>query len=162
MDETTGLRADKTIVLTGYRSKKHYLDNLRLVEYYDSEKDVLLIFLSNSFEATALEIACLYKIRWQIEVFFKWIKQNLTIKHFRGNSGNAVKIHVWMAICTYLTPAYAKHSPRSKLSIYGMMRIPGISAFDKTSVKGLLTELHVNQNVKKQLELFSINFLTHH
>jgi hypothetical protein len=161
IDEITGLRTDKTIVLTGYKSKKLYPDNLRLVEYYDSEKDVLLIFLSNNFEATALEIAYLYKNRWQIEVFFKWIKQNLTIKHFWGNSENAVKIHVWMAICTYLTVAYAKHSLRSNFSIYEMMQILGISAFDKTPVKELLTEFHVNQNVKEQLDLFSINFLTH-
>jgi hypothetical protein len=158
IDETTGLRADKTIVLTGYKSKKLYPDNLRLVEYYDSEKDVLLIFLSNNFGATALEIAYLYKNRWQIEVFFKWIKQNLTIKHFWGNSENAVKIHVWMAICTYLTVAYVKHSLRSNLSIYEMMQILGISAFDKTSVKEILTDFHVNQNVKEQLDLFSINF----
>jgi hypothetical protein len=161
IDETTGLSADKTVVLTGHKSKKLYPDKLRLVEYYDSEKDVLLIFLSNNFEVTALEIAYLYKNRWQVEVFFKWIKQNLTIKHLWGNSENAVKIHVWMAICTYLTVAYAKHSLRSTLSIYEIMQILGVSAFDKTPVKELLTEFQVNQNVKEQLDLFSVNFLTH-
>jgi IS4 transposase len=85
------LSADKTVVLTGHKSKKLYPDKLRLVEYYDSEKDVPLIFLSNNFEVTALEIAYLYKNRWQVEVFFRWIKQNLTIKHLWGNSENAVK-----------------------------------------------------------------------
>ncbi|MDR1223402.1 MAG: IS4 family transposase [Tannerella sp.] len=157
MDDTVGLRADKTIVLSGYKSKKLYPENLRLVEYCDSEKDVLLVFLSNNFEATALEIAYLYRNRWQIEVFFKWIKQNLTIKHFWGNSENAVKIHVWTAICTCLTVAYAKHSLKSDLSIYGIMQIVGISAFDKTSVKELLTDFQANQKIKEQLDLFSIN-----
>ena len=79
IDESTGLRTDKTILLTGYKSKKLYPEQLRLVEYYDNEKNVLLVFLTNNFEVSALEVAYLYKNRWQIEVFFKWIKQNLTI-----------------------------------------------------------------------------------
>jgi IS4 transposase len=158
IDDSLGLRADKTIVLSGYKSKKLYPENLRLVEYYDSEKDVLLVFLSNNFEATALEIAYLYRNRWQIEVFFKWIKRNLTIKHFWGNSENAVKIHVWTAICTYLTMAYAKRALKSDLSIYEIMQIIGISAFDKTPVRELLTDFQINQNVKEQLDLFSINY----
>jgi len=98
IDETTGLRRDKTITLNGIRSKKLYPDNLRLIEYYDDEKDVDLTFLSNNFEASALEIARLYRNRWQIEVFFKWIKQNLTIKKLWGHSENAVNIHIWHAI----------------------------------------------------------------
>jgi IS4 transposase len=134
IDDSVGLRADKTIVLSGYKSKKLYPENLRLIEYCDSEKDVLLVFLSSNFEATALEIAYLYRNRWQIEVFFKWIKQNLTIKHFWGNSENAVKIHVWTANCTYLTMAYSKHALKNDLSIYEIMQIVGISAFDKKPV----------------------------
>jgi IS4 transposase len=157
-DTTTGLRTDKTIVLKGFKSNKRYPEPMRLVEYYDSEKELLLVFLTNNFDVTALEVAYLYKNRWQIEVFFKWIKQNLTIKKLWGHSENAVKIHIWVAICTYLIVAYIKHALKSQMSIYEIMQILGISAFDKTPIKELLTELQVNQNVKKQLELFNINF----
>jgi len=158
IDESTGLRTDKTVVLTGYKSKKLYPETLRLVEFYDSEKNILLVFLTNNFEVTAMEVAYLYKNRWQIEVFFKWIKQNLTIKKLWGHSENAVKIHIWVAICTYLIVAYVKHALKSKLSIYEIMQILSISIFDKTSVRELLTEFQVNQNVKEQLDLFSFNF----
>ena len=155
IDESTGLRTDKTIVLSGYKSKKLYPENLRLVEFYDREKDVLLVFLTNNFEVSALEVTYLYKNRWQIEVFFKWIKQNLTIKKLWGHSENAVKIHIWIAICTYLIVAYVKYALKSTLSIYEIMQILGISVFDKSSVRELLTEFQVNQNVKEQINLFS-------
>jgi len=158
INESTGLRTDKTVVLTGYKSKKLYPEKLRLVEFYDNEKDVLLVFLTNNFEVTALDVAYLYKNRWQIEVFFKWIKQNLTIKKLWGHSENAVKIHIWVAICTYLIVAYVKHALESDLSIYEIMQILGISAFDKTPLRELLTEFQVNQNVKEQLYLFNDNF----
>jgi hypothetical protein len=158
IDATTGLRTDKTIVLKGFKSNKRYPEPLRLVEYYDGEKELLLVFLTNNFDVTALEITYLYKNRWKIEVFFKWIKQNLTIKKLWGHSENAVKIHIWVAICTYLIVAYIKHALKSQLSIYEIMQILGISAFDKTPIKELLTEFQVNQNIKEQLELFNINF----
>jgi transposase len=106
IDEKTGLRSDKTITLNGYKSKRLYPENLRLVEYYDDEKEITLPFLTNNHDASALEIARLYRKRWQIEVFFKWIKQNLTIKKIWGHSENAVNIHIWVAICTYLIVAY--------------------------------------------------------
>jgi IS4 transposase len=156
IDETTGLRADKTVVLTGVKSKKLYPEKLRLVEFYDVENDELLVFLTNNFEVSALEVANLYKNRWQIEVFFKWIKQNLTIKKFWGHSENAVKIQLWVAIIAYLLVAYAKHAIKSDYSIYEIMQILGISAFDKTPIKQLLTNFQVNQNVKeRQYNLFS-------
>jgi len=155
IDENTGLRSDKTINLNGYKSKKLYPEMLRLVEYYDDEKDMLLVFLSNNFEVSAMEIAYLYRNRWQIEVFFKWIKQNLTIKTLWGHSENDVSLHIWVAICTYLTVAYVKYSLKSTLSIYEIMQILGISVFDKTPVKELITELEVNQNFKEQYDLFN-------
>ena len=159
IDESTGLRTDRTIVLTGYKSKKLYPEVLRLVEFYVCEKDVLLVFLTNNFEVTALEVACLYQNRWQIEVFFRWIKQNLTIKKLWGHSENAVKIHIWIAICTYLIVAYVKYALKSELSIYEMMQILGISAFDKTPVRELLTEGQFNQEVNEQkVDLFSSIF----
>ncbi len=154
IDDSSGLRSDKTIKLNGYKSKKLYPENFRLVEYYDQEKALLLMFLTNNFDVSALEVACLYKNRWQIEVFFKWIKQNLTIKRLWGHSENAVNIYIWVAICTYLIVAYIKHSLKTNLSVYEIMQILGISAFDKTSVKELLTEVQVNQNVKEQYDLF--------
>lgn len=156
IDQTTGLRYDKTIALTVAKSRKLYPKNLRLIEFYDQEKDNYLIFLSNNFEVSALEIANLYKNRWQIETFFKWIKQNLTIKKFWGYSPNAVKVHIWIAICTYLIVAYIKHSVRSEFSIYEVMQILSISAFDKTPLTELLTSFQVKQNVKElQYNLFA-------
>jgi len=159
IDQTTGLRSDRTIALTVAKSKRLYPDQLRLVEYYDTEKDLLLFFLSNNFEVSALEIARLYKNRWQIEVFFKWIKQNLVIKKLWGHSENAVKIHIWTAICAYLIVAYMKHALKSNYSIYEIMQILSVSAFDKTPVLDLLTISQVNQNVKElQYDLFDILF----
>jgi hypothetical protein len=165
INQTTGLRTDKTVVLTIKKSKKLYPDKLRLVEYYDAEKDLHLVFLSNNFEVSALEIARLYKNRWQIEVFFKWIKQNLVIKKLWGHSQNAVKIHIWTAICTYLIVAYMKHILKSNYSIYEIMQILSVSVFDKTHIRDLLTITQVNQNVKElqynlfdNMSLVSINF----
>ena len=155
IDKTTGLRSDKTITLNGIKSKKLYPENLRLTEYHDDEKDMDLTFLSNNFEASALEIARLYRNRWRIEVFFKWIKQNLTIKKLWEHSENAVNIPNWVAICTYLIVAYVKYSLQSPLSIYENMQILGISAFDKTPVKELLTDFQDNQKFKEQRDLFS-------
>ena len=159
IDQTAGLRSDRTIALTVAKSKRLYPDQLRLVEYYDTEKDLLLVFLSNNFEVSALEIAKLYKNRWQIEVFFKWIKQNLVIKKLWGHSPNAVKIHIWTAICAYLIVAYMKHALKSNYSIYEIMQILSVSAFDKTPVGDLLSTSQVNQNVKElQYNLFDNMF----
>ena len=158
VDLSTGLRTDRTIQLTGYKSSKLYPEILRMVEYYDDEKEILLIFITNNFKVSALEVARLYQNRWQIEVFFKWIKQNLTIKKIWGHSENAVNIHVWVAICTYLVVAEVKHALKSDLSIYEIMQILSISAFDKTQLAELLTQTQVNQNIKEQLNLFSNNF----
>jgi len=155
IDQTTGLRTDKTIVLTVTKSKKNYPDKLRLVEYYDVEKDLDLVFLSNNFEVSALEITKLYKNRWQIEVFFRWIKQNLVIKKLWGRSQNAVQTHIWTAICAYLIIAYIKHVLKSDYSIYEILQILSVSAFDKTPIRNLLTMSKVNQNIKElQYNLF--------
>ena len=155
IDEQSGLRSDKTIKLKGQKSKRLYPEELRMVEYYDDEKDMIFVFLSNNFEVSAMEIARLYRNRWQIEVFFKWIKQNLTIKTLWGHSENAVNVHIWVAICTYLIVALVKFKLQSTLSIYEIMQILGISSFDKAPVKELLTEIQVNQNIKEQYDLFN-------
>ena len=156
IDQTTGLRSDKTIMLTGYKSKKLYPEKLRLVEFYDSQNNELLVFLTNNFEISALEVADLYRNRWQIEVFFRWIKQNLVIKKFWGYSENAVKTQLWIAIIAYLTVAYLKKELKSEHSIYELMQIFSVSAFDKTPLRELITEQHqFKQNVKEQLSLFN-------
>lgn len=157
IDETTGLRSDMTIKLKVHKSMLLYPEHLRMVEYYDEEKDITLVFLTNNFEVSALEVAKLYRNRWQIELFFKWIKQNLTIKTLWGHSENAVNVHIWIAICTYLIIAYVKFKLKCTLSIYEIIQILGVSVFDKTHVKELLTELQINQNFKEQYNLFSIN-----
>jgi hypothetical protein len=162
IDETTGLRGDKTIKLKGPKSKLLYPENLRMIEYYDDEKDIMLTFISNNFDVSALEVARLYRNRWQIEVFFKWIKQNLTIKTLWGHSENAVNVHIWIAICTYLIVAQIKYALKSTLSVYEIMQILGISVFDKTPVKELLTESQINQTFKEQGNLFNINDLLTH
>ncbi|GHT39264.1 hypothetical protein FACS189437_02120 [Bacteroidia bacterium] len=143
-------------MLTGVKSKKLYPEKLRLVEFYDAENQELLVFLTNNFEVSALEVANLYKNRWQIEVFFKWIKQNLTVKKFWGHSENAVRIQLWVAIMAYLLVAYLKHAIKSDYSIYEIMQILSVSAFDKTPIRELLTDFQINQNVKElQYNLFS-------
>lgn len=158
IDETTGLRTDKIIELTIPKSKRLYPEKLRIVEFYDQENDELLVFLINNFTVSALEVAYLYKNRWQIEVFFKWIKQNLTVKKLWGHSQNAVKIHLWIAICTHLIVAYVKYLTKSTLSIYEILQILNTSLFDKTPLKELLnanSDLQGKQNQEiKELLLF--------
>lgn len=157
IDESTGLRADKTIELTIAKSKKLYPEKLRLIEYYDTDKDNYLVFMTNNFEVSALQVSYIYKNRWQIETFFKWIKQNLVIKKLWGHSQNAVKTHIWIAICTYLIVAYVKKSVKSELSIYQIMQILSISAFDKTPISQLLNDFQNNQNVNEhQYNIFDI------
>jgi len=158
IDLTTGLRSDKTVLLTVAKSKKRYPEKLRLVEFYDQENNELLTFLTNNFDITAFEVTTLYKNRWQIEVFFRWIKQNLTIKKFGGHSENAVRIQLWVAIIAYLLVAYVKHATKSDLSIYEIIQIMGVSVFDKTSIQELFTDFQSNKKVKElQYNLFDNN-----
>ena len=102
IDQTTGPRADKTVELILAKSKQLYPKTLRLVEFYDNQNGEMLVFLTNNFAVSALEVTQLYQQRWQIEVFFKWVKQNLIVKKLWGHSENAVRIHLWVAICSYL------------------------------------------------------------
>ena len=144
INQSVGLRSDKIIVLTIARSKKLYPEKLRIVEFYDEKNDELLTFLTNNLDVSALEVAYLYKNRWQIEIFFKWIKQNLTVKKLWGHSENAVKIHLWVAICSHLIVAYVKYLTKSPLSICEVMQVLSTSLFDKTP---LLQLLNVNDKI---------------
>ena len=157
IDQTTGLKCDQTIRLCGIKTKHLFPAKMRRIKYYDYEKDITLTFLTNNFDVSALEIAQLYKNRWRIELFFKWIKQNLQIKTLWGHSENAVKIHIWIAVCTYLIVAYLKIQIKSALSIYEIIQILGISTFDKTPINELLTEKQIKQNVKEQYNLFNFS-----
>lgn len=154
IDETTGLLFDKEICLKGHKSIKLYPENLRLVGFYDSDKGEIIEFLTNNFEISAFEVAILYKNRWKIETFFKFIKQNLTIKKLWGHSENAVKIHIWVAIITYLLIAYIKKILKSPLSIYEMIELLGISLFDKTPIQELISDTEIELNIYQQLRLF--------
>ena len=159
VDKMNGLRCDQTIKLTGLKTVKDYPEKLRRIKYYDKELDKTFVFLTNNFELEAIIIAKLYKNRWQIELFFKWIKQHLKIKKFMGQSENAVKTQVWIAICTYLLVAIAKKKCKSELTLYQILQILSVSAFDKTPLNQLLTKqkLHkIEIDNHNQLSIFDL------
>ncbi len=139
VDKSVGLKCDQTIKLTGQKSQLAYPDKLRRIKFYDQTKSKTYVFLTNNFELDALTITLLYKNRWQIELFFKWIKQHLKIKKFWGQSENAVKTQIWIAICTYLIIAIIKKKLNSQMSLYQILQILSVSAFDKTPLNQLIT-----------------------
>jgi len=140
VDKTTGLRSDQTIVLGGPKTSQAYPDVLRRVHYRDPETDKRFVFLTNNFEQPALVIAQLYKGRWQVELFFKWIKQHLRIKAFYGTSENAVKTQVWVAIAVYVLVAIVKKQLGVDRSLYEILQILSITLFEKTpDLQALLT-----------------------
>lgn len=159
VDKNTGLRYDQAIKLTNHKSQKDYPGKLRRIKYYDTEKAKTYIFLTNNFQVDALTIAELYKNRWQIELFFKWIKQHLKIKKFWGQSENAVKTQIWIAVCAYLIVAILKKQIKSDLSLYNILQVLSVSPFDKTPVNQLLTgvDLHFEDKpVHNQLKMFEL------
>jgi hypothetical protein len=139
VDKATGLRSDQTIVLTGPLVSQKYPQPLRRVGFYDIEHRRKLLFLTNNFALPALTIAQLYRSRWQIELFFKWIKQHLRIKAFYGNTDNAVKTQVWIAVSVYLLVAILKKELASDLSLAEILQILSVNTFEKTPVSQLLT-----------------------
>lgn len=159
VDKTSGLRCDQSIRLVVAKSRGHYPERIRRIKYYDQEKDITLVLLTNDFGMDAMEIATIYKSRWQIEVFFKWIKQNLQVKTLWGHSQNAVKTQLWIAVIAYLLVAYLKHQFKSPYSVYEMTQILAISTFAKTPINELFTENKINQNANEQLNLFNNNEL---
>ena len=159
VEKEPGLRCDQTIKLTTYYSSKAYPEKLRRVKYYDKEQGKTYVFLTNNFEITAWEVALLYKHRWTIELFFKWIKQHLKIKRFWGETENAVKTQIWIAICTYLMVAIVKKELKIERNLYEILQIISVSIFDKTQLNQLLTEsvLQNSENeLSKQLNLFNL------
>ncbi len=138
VDKTTGLRCDQTIRLQGPLVSKKYPESLRRISYVDAERGKRLIFLTNNFELPALTIAQLYRRRWQVELFFRWIKQHLRIKVFLGNSDNAVKTQVWIASSVYVLVAILKKTANSPLSLSEILQILSVNTFEKTPVSPLL------------------------
>lgn len=139
IDKSTGLRSDQTIALTGPLVSRKYPEPLRRVSYYDAEHQRKLVFLTNNFLLSPLAVAELYRCRWQIELFFKWIKQHLRIKAFYGNSENAVKTQVWIAVSVYLLAAILKKELASDLSLAEILQILSVNTFEKTPLNQLLS-----------------------
>ena len=157
VDKGTGLRCDQTILLSGAKTSQDYPVLLRRVKFYDAEHDRLLVFLTNNFDLPALSIAQLYRCRWQVELFFKWIKQHLRIKAFFGTSQNAVKTQVWIAISAYVLVAIIKKRLKSQASLYTILQILSLTLFEKISLIQLLTEAPIATEeitMANQLNLF--------
>jgi hypothetical protein len=158
VDRATGLICDQTILLTGIATRKGYPEKLRRVKFHDQATDKTLVFLTNNFKLPALTIAQLYRSRWQVELFFKWIKQNLRIKSFFGTSENAVKTQIWIAISVYVLVAIMKKELHLKESLYTILQVLSVSAFEKVPIYQLITENDYKNGSApacKQLKLFN-------
>jgi len=159
VDKSKGLVCDQTIKLTGVYTPKYYPKKLRRIRFRDRENNNNLIFLTNNFDLPAYTVAQLYKCRWQIELFFKWIKQHLRIKSFYGRSINAVKTQVWIAISVYVLVAIIKKRLNLELSLYTFLQILSVTAFEKVSILQVLREFYDTEYPmasSKQLELFKL------
>lgn len=157
VDKTTGLRCDQIIKLKNFYSKKYYPEKLRRIKFYDRVNDKYYVWLTNNFELEAKTIADLYKHRWQIELFFKWIKQHLRIEVFWGYNANAVKTQICIAISTFLLVAIMKKKLKIERNLYEILQILSVSQFEKTPINTLLLETELqnfNEQAKKQLTLF--------
>ena len=144
-----GVMCDQVVVPENYCQKKYYPEKLRRIKFKDAETGRILIFITNNFTLDATDIALLYKYRWKIELFFKWIKQHLKIKSFWGTTENAVKIQIYIAICTYVLVAIIKEKLNSPKSNYEILQILDVSLLDKTPIRELLTN-QIYQDVKEQ------------
>ena len=154
--------SDSTICFTGFYPKDYYPDPLRLIRYWDEENRREFIFLTNNFDLTALEVAELYHNRWQIELFFKWLKQHLKIKHFYGTSLNAVKIQIFVAIITFCLVAIVQHDMKLELTTYELLHVLSVSLTSKMHLTDLLNKTNFQKD-KEHLDsseplLFDLNF----
>ena len=138
VDKEIGLKCDQTILLTGYYAAKDYPEKLRRIKYYDSKTEKTLVFLTNNFSLPATVIADLYRCRWQVELFFKWIKQHLRIKAFFGTSENAVKTQIWIAVAVYVQVAIIKKQLNIHASLYTILQILSVTIFENKPLKQVL------------------------
>ena len=157
IDKSTGLRCDQTVALTGFYTAQHYPDKLRRIKYYDAETNKQFVFLTNNFTLPALTVTELYRSRWQVELFFKWIKQHLRIKSFFGTSENAVKTQVWIAVSVYVLVAIIKKRLNIEASLYSILQILSLTVFETMPLNQVLTGCDrnmKNENSDNQLNLF--------
>ncbi|HKG68853.1 MAG TPA: IS4 family transposase [Segetibacter sp.] len=157
VDKSKGVLCDQIIVLANYYAAKDYPEKIRRIKFYDEETGKVFVFLTNNFHLTATEIAKLYKHRWKIEMFFKWIKQHLKIKSFWGHSENAVKTQVWIAVSVYVLVAIAKKKFMLKQSLYEILQILSISIFEKVPINQLFRQTQLQyfkEQNSNQLKMF--------
>lgn len=157
IDKATGVKCDQTIMLTGYQTAQYYAEKLRRIKYVDAETKQTYVFLTNQFNIPAETIALLYKNRWQVELFFKWIKQHLSVKSFWGRSANAMKTQICIALCAYLLVAIMKKKLHIDRSSYEILQTLSVSLFDKTPMKTLVSEFILQEpesNTQKQARLW--------
>jgi hypothetical protein len=157
IDRSTGLICDQTIVLTGFYSRQDFDTPLRRIKFKDPETGKRLVFLTNNFALPAITICALYKCRWQVELFFKWIKQHLRIKKFYGTSENAVKSQIWIAISVYVLVAIVKKRLKLSASLYEMLQILSLTMFERMPLNQLLSKMNTENNIEisvNQLNLF--------
>ena len=159
VDKSIGLRCDQIIILTGANTAKDYPESLRRIKYYDAQTKKSLIFITNNFILPAFTIAQLYKARWQVELFFKWIKQHLRIKAFYGTSANAVKTQIWIAVSVYVLVAILKKRCGLDQSLYTILQFLSVSIFEKTSILQVFSEndeINVYDEDANQSTLFDL------
>jgi hypothetical protein len=157
VEKKTGLRCDQTISLVNFYALKNYPERLRRVKIFDAKNDRTLVFFTNIFSMPALSIAQVYKCRWQIELFFKWIKQNLRIKSFYGTSENAVKTQIWIAVTIYVLVAILKKQLNLSCSLYTFLQVLSVNMFERNPILQLLSdvdELNALDHKNNQLNLF--------
>jgi len=157
VDKSCGLRCDQIVIPEGFYSKKAYPAKLRRIKYFDDQHKKNLVFLTNHFTLPALTVAELYRCRWQIELFFKWIKQHLRIKSFYGTSENAVKTQIWIAISVYVLVAIIKKQLKIDQSLYTILQIFSITLFEKKPILQVLTDTDYKNKITSshiQLKLF--------
>ena len=159
VDKSFGILCDQIIRFSGFYSSQHYPDRLRRIKYHDIEKEKTLIFITNNFLLPSPIIAQLFKCRWQVELFFKWIKQHLKIKSFYGTSENAVKTQIWTALSIYLIVAIIRKRLKIEASLYTILQILSVSLFEKTYILQALSDIPPNfeeYRSPNQLNLFNL------
>jgi len=159
VDKITGLKCDQIVKLAGYYASRDYPEKMRRIKFYDSEKDSLIVLLTNNFEIPALNVAEFFRSRWKIELFFKWIKQHLRIKAFYGTSENAVKTQIWISISIYVLIAIIKKKLKIQCSLYKILQILSLTLFEKVPISQLFSDFNLSKNnccFDNQLNLFNL------
>jgi hypothetical protein len=157
VDKSAGIMADQSIALDGFYTGQDYPEHLRRIRFCDPDTNKRLVFMTNNFALPATTIAALYKKRWQVELFFKWIKQNLRIKHFYGTSENAVKTQIWIAVSVYVLVAIIKKELALEISLYTFLQILSVRPFEKTQISSAF--LDVDDSVEMPTSPNQLNLL---